>query len=395
MTLPTPTADLLLLGAAGDEVAQYLNAPLDSASADDLTAAARRVSGRDLWLLHDGGLTLGQSRASARFEVLDEAATGSGPPAPVLPHARPWQLPGWRGEALAWMAERLGEPVAEVAWVHTSDVGAVLTARAGTWGRVYLKAGEDGTEARAAAQVSGRLPELVPDLLAADPQRGWLLSADAGDRLTDSAEPGDWLDAVQGLARLHQQGRWADLSVQHFAELPQRVADLLTPHGLHHWGLNPDQQEQIRALLPRFQNIHRAVVALGLPACACHGDAHPNNILVRGNRVRLFDFSEAATAHPLTDLGWLLAFVMLPARSDLGIRRALPELGERLWDAYRTATGLHTDLTWQDVALLALFHRAVVYDARFHDWTGTLPGFRPQYVPYYLKIARQFGPAHA
>ena len=308
---------------------------------------------------------------------------------PPLPGARPWQLPGWRGEVLAWTETQLGQPATELTWVHATDVGAVLTARVGDL-QVYLKVGEDGREARAAMQFATQLPGLTPELLAADPQRGWLLTRGAGSNLLGSSELQHWEQAVRNLACLHRTVRFEGLSVHPFGALPELAGRLLAPEALSRWGLTDEQQTQVRQLLPRMLGIHRAVSDLGLLDCACHGDFHANNALVQGDEVRLFDVSEACTAHPFTDIGWFLAFIMLPTRADLPLRQQHPELGERLWAVYLTETGLHTTLPWQDVALLALFHRAVVYDARFRDWQGTLPKFRPQYVPYYLKLTRHF-----
>ena len=78
------------------------------------------------------------------------------------------------------MEAQIGSPVSGVAWIHTFDVGAVLTAQTDT-GRIYFKVGEDGREVRAAVQIAARLPELTPSILAADPERGWLLTSDAED----------------------------------------------------------------------------------------------------------------------------------------------------------------------------------------------------------------------
>lgn len=41
--------------------------------------------------------------------------------------------------------------------------------------------------------------------------------------------------------------------------------------------------------------------------------------------------------------------------------------------------------------LLALTHRAVTFDLRFRVWEGTVPGWRPQFVPYYLRWLHKLG----
>ncbi|WP_424951802.1 phosphotransferase family protein [Deinococcus sp.] len=386
------TTALVLLTPDGKTVARFADVQIMGTSAQHLTDGARTISGREVWLLHDGGIGTPWATGQARFEVLN-SVNAAEEAAPPLPGARPWQLPGWRGEVLAWMEARLGHALTEPAWVHTSDLGGVLTARVGRRSRVYLKALEDGREVRAASQIAAQMPALTPPLLAADPQRGWLLTADAGRGLNESAELRHWDEAVRRLAQLHREGRWAGLRVHPFGALPEQLKRLLTPVNLTHFGLNDEQQQRILGTLPRLLDLCREVAALGMPECACHGDLHANNVLVQGDTVRLFDWSEACTAHPLTDIGWFLAYVMLPIRSGWPLRQHWPDLGERLWTSYQAETGLDTTLSWRDLALLALAHRAAASEIRFRGWRGTLPGFRPLIVPYVLKLIRHFVPS--
>jgi hypothetical protein len=42
--------------------------------------------------------------------------------------------------------------------------------------------------------------------------------------------------------------------------------------------------------------------------------------------------------------------------------------------------------------LLALFHWAVIYDAKFRGWVGTISEFRPFIVAMSLNMTRHFGP---
>ena len=196
---------------------------------------------------------------------------------------------------------------------------------------------------------------------------------------------------MRKLVRVQTEVKLDRLPIHPFAALPQQARALLVPDVLAHWGLTGEQQAQIQRLLPRLLDVHTQVLALELPACACHGDFHANNALVQDKQARLFDWSEACTAHPFSDIGWFLAFIMHPMRDGLKLRQEHPDLGESLWQLYLLESGIQTRLRWQDAALLALVHRAVVYDAKYRHWTGTLPEFVPQYTPYYLRMARLFG----
>ena len=155
------------------------------------------------------------------------------------------------------------------------------------------------------------------------------------------------------------------------------------------WGLKPDEIATLQAARPAIRASFGALTAHGLPNLPAHGDAHPRNALAGAGESLWFDWSEAASAaHPLMDAGWFLAFALHPARANLPIRIAHPDLKTRLSAAYLEALGCPdaSALLAQSIPL-SLLHRAVVYDARFSDWHGTVPNWRPQYVPYYLGLA--------
>jgi aminoglycoside phosphotransferase (APT) family kinase protein len=117
------------------------------------------------------------------------------------------------------------------------------------------------------------------------------------------------------------------------------------------------------------------------------------NALFDQEQVRWFDFSEASVAHPLLDVGWLLAWLSLREPSTLPVLKEHPDLVEVLWKAYLDARGIKAaETTWQDVRLLALAHRLVAYEARLRSWKGTVPDLRP-YVPYYMKLLLKFATA--
>ena len=72
------------------------------------------------------------------------------------------------------------------------------------------------------------------------------------------------------------------------------------------------------------------VAGVGLPDTLVHGDFHPENVVVHDGRAVLFDWSDAAVAHPLVDaMTWSTWFDDDAAR------------GERAWDVFLDA--------WSDV----------------------------------------------
>ena len=233
---------MVLLNADGLQVGSVLNVVVAGTSIRQLTQAAQTSFEREVWLLHDGGAGMGRRDFPARFELLDGKGFDEPSPSPAspLPHARPWQRPGWRTEVVNWIEAQIGSPVSGVSWIHTFDVGAVLTAQTDT-GRIYFKVGEDGREARAAVQIAARLPDLTPGILAADPERGWLLTQGAGNCLLESPDLGDWQEAVRKLVRVQTEVKLDRLPIHPFAALPQQARALLVPDVLAHWGLTGEQ----------------------------------------------------------------------------------------------------------------------------------------------------------
>ncbi len=204
-----------------------------------------------------------------------------------------------------------------------------------------------------------------------------------------------WTGALQRLAQFQHQAdadALAALGCLRFPllEMAERVDSLLAEADtLRAWGLEEDHWTILTEARPIIRAAFRELATLNLPDLPAHGDAHPRNALNGERGPVWFDWAETASAaHPFMDAGWFLAFTFHPARAELPIRTANPDLENQLTAAYLSALGC-TDAAplLSRVVPLALLHRAVVYDARFHSWEGTIPGWRPNFVPYYLRLA--------
>lgn len=100
-----------------------------------------------------------------------------------------WQDPDWLATACAWteaQLARLGRRrTGDVEQPHVRPWSTVMRIPTDA-GDVWFKANDDTLrhEERVAALVSARAPELVPPLLASDPDNGWMLMTDAGEKLS-------------------------------------------------------------------------------------------------------------------------------------------------------------------------------------------------------------------
>jgi len=122
-----------------------------------------------------------------------------------------WRAPGFLDDAHAWIAARLAEQGRSVAGAieqpHVTDWSTVMRVRTDD-GVVWFKANDDSMrhEAAVTALLAPRSSGRVPAPLAADPRTGWMLLADAGQRLRDvipeerSLER--WHDVLEAYARL-------------------------------------------------------------------------------------------------------------------------------------------------------------------------------------------------
>ena len=348
-------------------------------------------TGQDAPILHTGGLELGGQKEP--FTVrLELAAPFTAPTTayPPLPHARPWQRPGWFRENLTWLEEVLDEKVQGLEQVSTNDLGTVL--RVSTASRkAYFKTSERRLEATLTAHIASTHPGLTPQVIAWDAPKNLLLTEDCGSRLSETADLGLWQSAVHKLVHVQDTANAAPLqehgSPSHpFDHLAERAAHFLQDKRvLEHWILNPQQIAALQERLPTILAAHERLGRLELPLLPAHGDAHPMNVLT-GCGVVLFDWSDMCLAHPLLDIGWFLAWLSHPGRRSLPLRQQHSKAVEILWAHYLQNTSLAgTRIYLSDAMLLALIHRALAYHERYADWQGTLKGWRPQYVPYLLR----------
>jgi hypothetical protein len=147
-----------------------------------------------------------------------------------------------------------------------------------------------------------RWPDRVPEVVAADIERSWLLTRDGGVRIADSGA----FDAFPRALELYGELQVGEVAhVDEFLAMGLRdlrlpvVIDLYEPFFERDHGLEPDEVARLRALAPRFRELCAELEALGLPASIQHDDLHEWNVFVRGDRVALYDWGDASVGFPL------------------------------------------------------------------------------------------------
>jgi hypothetical protein len=209
--------------------------------------------------------------------------------APVPPERADWAEPGWLEQAVAWVdgVSRLrGEPRLIRQWCLSSMYA--FDTEAGT---LYLKAclALWPHEPAVTAALARSHPGHVPDVIAIEPDRRWLLMRELMG--TPAADAGEEWVATQLRCMAELQRAWIGRDRE------------LVALGAPHRPLG-ELAREAPDLVPLCERLR----AFGVPETLTHGDLHKRNAFVEDDRVVLIDWSDAALAHPFLDLAPALYF---------------------------------------------------------------------------------------
>jgi hypothetical protein len=246
----------------------------------------------------------------------------------------------------------------------------VLRARTDV-GDLYFKASAPGLrfEAVLTQTVARRRPDAVPALVAADPERGWLLLADGGPTLREVADAATdasrWEDVLRVYATL-QVDLAADADALLAAGTPDKrppalaaaYAELLGRAD----GLTEDEQARLLALVPEVAELAERANGVVMASVA-HEELHPGNILVGPRGFAFVDWAEASVGQPFAGLVVCLHRIA----DELGVDDRSPEL-DRFRDAYLEAWTAFAPIealreTYPLALRLGLLCRALTWDS--------------------------------
>jgi hypothetical protein len=232
-------------------------------------------------------------------------------------------------------------------WIcaHVEPVGPVETFHERPWATVLRVPLAHGTawfkecgsvqsfEPWLTARLCARWPDCLPELIAWDQARSWLLLADAGRPIAALGNPpGAWLDLLPRYAELqrgeavsaddHLRHGVPDLRVETLADRYEQLLAEDLP-------LDESGIARLHRLARRFPAWCAELAAAGVPATIQHDDLHMNNVFVRSGRYRVLDWGDSCVSHPFASL--VATFRFLQERNGLA-----PDdpWFERLRDAY-------------------------------------------------------------
>ena len=204
---------------------------------------------------------------------------------------------------LDWLAARQVEPTGPIETIHARPWSTVLRVPTGE-GNLFLKQEQplQAYEIPLTVALAERWPDRVPEVVAADTERDWLLLRDGGTSVADSGR----VDAFPEALRLYGELQAAESA--HVDELLSHglrdlrldvVAAAYEPFFERDHGLDPGEVEALLALAPKYRDLCDRLAALGLPASIQHDDLHQWNVYVRGERVAIYDWGDSSVAFPL------------------------------------------------------------------------------------------------
>lgn len=285
------------------------------------------------WVAHEDLLTLVFGNAIDRnvVQAWFEEAAGHGNTLDI-----PWWKPGWWREATDWIDARLEEsgfnltsPIVQLKNWYRSCLLRLETDN----GTVYFKSVPSfvGQEPAVTRALALQMPVNLPQLLATDEMRGWMLMRGIeGTLLAETNDIVKWAETVRFYAQFQVNSiqnveillasgwhdeRLATLTAvleEVFAALPALTAGAASAP-------SSAELQRIQGLLPQLLAKCASLISFRLPDTAEHGDFHAFNIIFNSDYDRrtpiFFDWADACISHPF----FCIALCSYPAEVPNGM----------------------------------------------------------------------------
>jgi aminoglycoside/choline kinase family phosphotransferase len=264
-----------------------------------------------------------------------------------------------RDEAADWIHRHV-KNVESIEVAQEWALSTVLRVRT-TAGDIFFKSSTrlplSADEPRLTVLLAQLYPGDVPELIAADLERGWLLLGDVGANLQKQPRFELWHWSLMRLAEIQRdsvlrldQLLKADCRDGRSARLDSMIDSLLDDDAMLS-GLEADEAQKLRALAPRLHQNCRQLER----ATLVHGDFYSANIGYKDGRLRFFDWSESCIGHPFFDLPVILhdASAYFPPEQVAQLRDdylACWEDGQRQWQIAAPVAALHHAMMYNGVA---------------------------------------------
>jgi hypothetical protein len=254
----------------------------------------------------------------------------------------PWTRRGWYVEALAWTVARLrasGVTAVEAPRQLRAWERAFLMRVSTDGGAFYFKAAPEPSvhEPVLMRWLAARYPESMPEIVAADFERGWYIQrvrAGGALLLEQVREEEEWYRAIRRLGEIQVDCVRATRELRHIGlpyrgldVLARRIpelctdADALMPAGGP--GLSPAEFQQVGALVPTLLSLCEQLASFELPDSLEHGNLRADAVLGSLGGPLYLDWVDSSISHPFFSPCMLIAdaIALLPTSSIESRRR--------------------------------------------------------------------------
>jgi phosphotransferase family enzyme len=202
-----------------------------------------------------------------------------------------------------WLAAHGVEPSGGVETIHERPWSTVLRVPTAD-GDLYLKQEQplQAYEVALTVALASRWPDRVPEVVAADIGRSWLLLRDGGTRVADSGRFDLFPPALAlyGELQVGEAAHADELLALGLRDLRLPVVvDMYESFFERDHGLEPDEVARLLALAPRYRELCAELAELSLPASIQHDDLHEWNVFERDGRVAIYDWGDSSVGFPL------------------------------------------------------------------------------------------------
>ena len=221
-----------------------------------------------------------------------------------------WSDPAWLSGVEAWIEQ-------ELAGLGLTATGPVEQPHVRPWSTalrvpvsgvdLWFKANMPSLayEAAVVSILGRRGPDRVPELLAVELERGWMLMADGGELLRDvvvqERSLDRWLDVLPLYAHL-QLDAAGDVDAFAAAGVPRRrLGDLTSEYALlleEVRGITPDERSRLLDVQHEVHEMCEELAGLGIPETIQHDDLHDGQVFVRRGGYRISDWADCCVSHP-------------------------------------------------------------------------------------------------
>jgi len=318
-----------------------------------------------------------------------------------------WTDPGFLAEIHAWIRSHV-DPTGPIEQPHVqwwSTVLRVPTAEGDVWCKAA--APTHAFEPALVERLSEIVPGRVPELVAIDVRRGWMLMRDGGTRMreliTGVEDLRHWEAFLPRYAELQiaaagSAGALLEIGVpdERLHGLAERVARLLEAEEFlmleQPDGLTSAERDRLREQLPQVDSMCRELASFGIPETIQHDDLNDGNVFVRDGDYVAFDWGDACVSHPFHSM----TVTLRATAFRLDLPPGGPEV-HRLLDAYLEPFAAFGDRAELQAAADLAYRTGTL--ARSLAWHRSLAGLPVEQraedleaVPYGLQKFLERGP---